>query len=85
MTRKLTTHPWGKCLQKGKAYVKEYGLDRLKAHISALRMAGDADRGRSYFLEKEGVLDDGGYYGPVKINDDEQEKKMLNQKPRPRL
>ena len=38
---------------KGKAYVKEYGLDRLKAHISALRMAGDADRGRSYFLEKK--------------------------------
>jgi len=36
---------------KGKAYAKEYGIDRLKAHISALRIVGDADRGRSYFLE----------------------------------
>lgn len=37
---------------KGKAYVKEYGLDRLKAHISALTIVRDVERGRSYFLNK---------------------------------
>ena len=40
---------------KGKAYVEEYGIDRLKAHLSALIMVNNEDslnRGRSYFNDK---------------------------------
>jgi len=40
--------------QKAKNYIEENGIERFYAHIIALRMVNDLDRGRSYFVTGTG-------------------------------
>ena len=40
--------------QKAKNYIEENGIERFYAHITALRMVNDLDRGRSYFVTGTG-------------------------------